>query len=203
MTQAIGFIETIGLAAAIEAVDAAVKSANVRLLGYELSKGLGMVTVKVQGDVGAVMASIEAAKAASSKVNRVYSSHVIPRPADAADIVIKTKDTVPCESTGTRVPCYTHDGNADSQADSTADEAERQTGEPAIEAPCGAAIETIPAQIESEAVPDSEKKDKAVTDGAGTEEAAFEARPKTGSKKTSSHRAAKSDGPSATETRGQ
>jgi microcompartment protein CcmL/EutN len=94
MIQAVGFIEAIGLAAAIEAADAAVKSANVSLLGYELSRGSGMVTVKVRGDVGAVKASIEAAKIASSKVNKVYSTLVIPRPADSTARVIKTEETV-------------------------------------------------------------------------------------------------------------
>jgi microcompartment protein CcmL/EutN len=93
-TQAVGFIEAIGLAAAIEAADAAAKSANVSLLGYELSRGAGMVTVKLQGDVGAVKASIEAARIASSKVNQVYSTLVIPRPADPLALLIKTEETV-------------------------------------------------------------------------------------------------------------
>ena len=39
---AIGMIETVGLAAAIEAADVCVKSANVNLIGYELSRGNGM-----------------------------------------------------------------------------------------------------------------------------------------------------------------
>ena len=33
------FIETFGLAACVAAADAAVKSANVKLLGYEYAKG--------------------------------------------------------------------------------------------------------------------------------------------------------------------
>ncbi|MBP2646176.1 MAG: hypothetical protein H6Q75_1616 [Firmicutes bacterium] len=44
--EGLGLVETIGLAAAVEAADAAVKSANVGLLGYELTRGGGMVTVK-------------------------------------------------------------------------------------------------------------------------------------------------------------
>ena len=46
-SKAVGLIETIGLAAAIEAADAAVKAANVTLLGYENTRGGGMITVKV------------------------------------------------------------------------------------------------------------------------------------------------------------
>ena len=38
MRQALGLIEAIGLATAIEATDAAVKSANVELLGLESLK---------------------------------------------------------------------------------------------------------------------------------------------------------------------
>jgi microcompartment protein CcmL/EutN len=94
MGQAVGFIETIGLAAAMEAADAAVKSANVRMVGYELTRGGGMVTVKVQGDVGAVKSAIDAAKTASSKVNQVYAVHVIPRPAAFTGAVIRTAETV-------------------------------------------------------------------------------------------------------------
>ena len=39
--KSLGLIETQGLAAGIEAADAAVKSANVELVGYELTKGGG------------------------------------------------------------------------------------------------------------------------------------------------------------------
>jgi microcompartment protein CcmL/EutN len=95
MADAIGFIETIGLTGAIEAADAAVKSANVRLIGYELSRGGGMVTVKVDGDVGAVKSAIDAAKASSSKVSGVYSVNVIPRPAESSAMVIRTVETIP------------------------------------------------------------------------------------------------------------
>lgn len=92
--QALGLIETVGLAAAVEAADAAVKSANVTLLGYELTKGGGMVTVKIEGDVGAVKAAVEAGSAAAEKVNKVFSKHIIPRPHDEVDKVIFTKETV-------------------------------------------------------------------------------------------------------------
>lgn len=94
MRQALGLIETIGLAAAVEAADAAVKAANVKLIGYELANGSGMTTVKVAGDVGAVKAAVEAGSAAASRVNRVVSTHVIPRPHDELDMVVLTDKTV-------------------------------------------------------------------------------------------------------------
>lgn len=66
--RAVGFIETFGLTAAIAAADAACKSANVKLLGYEYAKGDGMCTVKVEGDVGSCKAAIAAGKRAAEMV---------------------------------------------------------------------------------------------------------------------------------------
>jgi hypothetical protein len=81
LRMALGFIETQGLPAAMTAADAAAKAANVRIVGRELTRGEGRVTVKVAGDVGAVRASLNAAKAASEKVLAVRGVLVIPRPA--------------------------------------------------------------------------------------------------------------------------
>ena len=80
--DALGLIEVVGLAAACEAADAAVKTANVELLGLEPS-GQGMVTVKIAGNVGAVTAAVEAACAAAGRLSRVYASRVIARPDSA------------------------------------------------------------------------------------------------------------------------
>ena len=72
MKDALGMIETKGLVASIEAADAMVKAANVQLIG--------MVTVMVRGDVGAVKASTDAGAAAAERVGELLSVHVIPRP---------------------------------------------------------------------------------------------------------------------------
>ena len=76
---ALGMIETKGLVCAIEAADAMVKAANVRLVGREQIGG-GLVTVMVRGDVGAVKAATDAGAAAAGRVGEVISVHVIPRP---------------------------------------------------------------------------------------------------------------------------
>jgi microcompartment protein CcmL/EutN len=76
---ALGLIETKGLVGAIEAADAMVKAANVRLIGREQIGG-GLVTVMVRGDVGAVKAATDAGAAAAAKIGEVISVHVIPRP---------------------------------------------------------------------------------------------------------------------------
>lgn len=94
MQKSLGLIETQGLLGGITAADAAVKSANVELIGYELTKGGGWTTVKIQGDVGAVKAAVDAAKIAAGKVCRVVSTRVIPRPAAGLERLIRNGDTV-------------------------------------------------------------------------------------------------------------
>jgi ethanolamine utilization protein EutM len=94
---ALGLVETVGLTAAIEFADAAVKAANVKLLGYELTNGLGWVTVKITGDVAAVQAAVNAGTAAASRVGRVVSQKVIPRPHQELEKLIDTPATVNAE----------------------------------------------------------------------------------------------------------
>lgn len=76
--EALGMVETRGLVPAIEAADAMVKAANVKLVGYERI-GSGLVTVMVRGDVGATKAAADAGAAAARKVGEVVAVHVIPR----------------------------------------------------------------------------------------------------------------------------
>lgn len=77
--EALGMIETKGLIAMIEAADAAVKAANVVLVGWE-KVGSGLVTVMMRGDVAAVKAATDAGAAAARKVGELVAVHVIPRP---------------------------------------------------------------------------------------------------------------------------
>ncbi|MDM5233152.1 BMC domain-containing protein [Lysinibacillus pakistanensis] len=81
MKEAIGMIETYGMVGSIEAADAMLKASNVQLVKHELIDG-GIVTVIVEGDVGAVQAAVEAGKAAVPRVGTLLSAHVIPRAAD-------------------------------------------------------------------------------------------------------------------------
>ncbi|GAB6085355.1 BMC domain-containing protein [Alkaliphilus crotonatoxidans] len=85
-----GLLETVGLTAGIEAADAMVKAANVRLIGFENTKGNGLITVKVEGDVGAVQSAVEAGALAAAKVGKVYSKLVIPRPSPEIEILKKS-----------------------------------------------------------------------------------------------------------------
>jgi microcompartment protein CcmL/EutN len=92
--KAMGFIESLGLASAVTAADAALKAANVELIGRENSRGSGLITIKIVGDVGAVKAAIDVAKAVSSQVARVWSTDVIPRPGEGlGPIMVWNADT--------------------------------------------------------------------------------------------------------------
>mgnify|MGYP006303540585 FL=1 len=86
--EALGLVETIGFVGAIEAADAMVKAANVKLVGYE-KIGSGYITVMVRGDVGATKAATDAGAAAGRKVGEVVSVHVIPRPHEDLDLLLQ------------------------------------------------------------------------------------------------------------------
>ncbi len=77
---ALGMVETLGMVPAIYAADNMLKSADVELVSYE-NVGSTLVTIIVQGDVGAVEAAVKAGVAAGSSIGKVTASNVIPRPA--------------------------------------------------------------------------------------------------------------------------
>ena len=87
--QALGMIETKGLVGSVEAADAMVKAANVRLIG-KVQVGGGLVTVMVRGDVGAVKAAVDAGAAAARRVGELISTHVIPRPHEDVEKILPT-----------------------------------------------------------------------------------------------------------------
>jgi len=77
--EAIGLIETKGLTAAVEALDAALKAANVQFVEQH-KVGSGLVAITVRGDVAAVRAAIDAGAEAAGRIGEVVSVHVIARP---------------------------------------------------------------------------------------------------------------------------
>ncbi|NIQ37104.1 MAG: BMC domain-containing protein [Proteobacteria bacterium] len=85
--KALGLVETKGLVGSIEAADAMVKAANVRLVGREKIGG-GYVTVMVRGDVGAVKAATDAGAAAAQRVGELVSVQVIPRPHEDVETIL-------------------------------------------------------------------------------------------------------------------
>lgn len=77
--KALGMIETVSYPAAIEAADAMVKTAEVKLTKEERI-GCAYVTMMVRGDVGAVEAAVKAGAEAARKIGGLVSAHIIPRP---------------------------------------------------------------------------------------------------------------------------
>lgn len=82
MKESLGLVEISGMSTAVVAADAMAKSANIKIIGIENSKGLGYMTIKITGDVGAVNAAVSAGKQIGMTHNHFVSSKVIPRPSD-------------------------------------------------------------------------------------------------------------------------
>lgn len=94
MISSLGLIEVVGLVGAIEAADTAVKAANVRVIDYELTKGGGMVTVKIEGEVSAVTAALDAAVMAAERLTTVVSKLVIARPSEEVARMVEVEELV-------------------------------------------------------------------------------------------------------------
>lgn len=81
MNNSLGFLEVKGLTAALEGLDAMLKTADVRLVHTEKRLGGGgLVTVVVAGKVDAVTSAVEAGKVHAAKIDKVFASEVIPNP---------------------------------------------------------------------------------------------------------------------------
>lgn len=90
ISEALGMIETKGLVCMIEACDAALKAANVQMVGWD-KVGSGLVTVFLTGDVAAVKAAVDAGAGAASKIGEVISVQVIPRPHEELSAILPIK----------------------------------------------------------------------------------------------------------------
>lgn len=93
MVNAYGFLEVKGLATGIEAADAMVKAAHVRLVA-QLKTDPGFITLVVEGDIGACGAAIHAGRAAAARVGEVVSERLIGRP--EPDIDLFFGEPAPC-----------------------------------------------------------------------------------------------------------
>lgn len=91
--NALGMVETRGLVASIEAADAMVKAARVKLLGKEKVQG-GLVTILIVGETAAVKSAVDAGAAAAKRVGELISTHIIPRPDDQLDDMLKGMEVI-------------------------------------------------------------------------------------------------------------
>jgi len=74
-----GFVETFGIAAAIEAADIMLKAANVKVKTVA-NADAGLITVFCHGDLASCQAAVDAAKAGPAVSGNCINSHSIPRP---------------------------------------------------------------------------------------------------------------------------
>lgn len=81
-------IETKGLACLVQATDAMLKAADVKLVGPMKSVGSAMCAAIIEGDVAAVKASIEVGAQAATEHGEVLSVQVIPRPHDEVAAIL-------------------------------------------------------------------------------------------------------------------
>ena len=87
--NALGFVEVRGLSAAIETADSMLKCAQVRLLRQLLREPI-LVTIVVEGELGACRAAVDAGQASATRMEAFVSCNVIGRPADdTGDFVLK------------------------------------------------------------------------------------------------------------------
>lgn len=93
MKLALGLLETKGLIGAVEAADAMAKAASVRIVSKEKSTA-ALVTIKIVGEVAAVKSAVDAGASAASRIGRLVSAHVIPRPHEEIQFLIETSKKI-------------------------------------------------------------------------------------------------------------
>ena len=82
--DALGFVEAYGMVAAVEAADAMVKAARVKVKTV-LNADVGMLSVICEGDLAACKAAVDAGKAAANAVGKCLSTNLIARPGDGIE----------------------------------------------------------------------------------------------------------------------
>lgn len=85
--ETMGFVETRGLVAAIEAADAMVKAARVRIKTVG-NADAALISVICEGDLAACAAAVDAGKAAAARVGDFVGSNLIPRPDDDTEWLV-------------------------------------------------------------------------------------------------------------------
>ncbi|KMY53785.1 hypothetical protein AC623_07200 [Bacillus sp. FJAT-27231] len=90
MSEALGMIETRGLAISIEVADRMLKTSNVSIVNQE-TVDLALVTIIVKGDVSSVQSAVELGESLARSANAFVSSKVIPHPDTGTSLLIKEK----------------------------------------------------------------------------------------------------------------
>lgn len=84
--MALGMFELDNLVACFVALDAAAKTANIRIQGVERNRLKSGARVKMRGSVSDVRAAMEAALAAAKPMAKVISQNIIASPSEDTEI---------------------------------------------------------------------------------------------------------------------
>ncbi len=95
--EAVGLLEVFGLVCAFLAADAGCKAANVRLEVFDKNKPANadalpvplLVTIKFRGSVADVEEAMKAAEAVALANSGIVSKHIIPRPMEDTEKMLK------------------------------------------------------------------------------------------------------------------
>ena len=145
--KALGMIETIGMVGAIEALDTALKTADVDVLNRHIVKG-GIVTVEIVGDVGAIKVAVEAGAAAAKKLGVFVGSHVIARPDEMVYQMIE-KDSIVHQQEGTEEPVDDKAGKENQNTSVKKETKEEVKEEKPVKSPVVADKENKPVKVET------------------------------------------------------
>lgn len=95
--SALGLIETYGYVSAVEAADAALKAADVKLVNLVKVRG-GIMTLTLEGEVAAVKAAVDAGAASAERIGRLLTSHVIARLDEEVWAIVETGENMEQET---------------------------------------------------------------------------------------------------------
>jgi len=112
--DALGFVETFGLTAAIEAADAMGKAARVRVKTV-CNADAGIISVVCEGDLAACRAAVDAGKAAVERMGSLLTSNLIARPYSDTDVLVSEhvgSMFKPKKTSATKQPPATKQGKA-------------------------------------------------------------------------------------------
>jgi len=156
MNLSLGFIETQGLIATIEAADVMAKAAAVKLLQTR-QIGTGLVTIIIEGELGAVQAAVDAARIAVARIGEpLIASWVIANPFDDTSGLItnflnkKTPKIPPASASQPVAPTVNPENSAQKTKSNPKVSRESETS--------GDHQTTIPVAVKPEQAPSAERK---------------------------------------------
>ncbi|MBQ8494308.1 MAG: BMC domain-containing protein [Clostridia bacterium] len=91
--KSLGFVEVVGVVAAIDALDLMLKTAGVRFVTWERKFGGRLVTIIVEGEVAAVQASVDAAM--NKSLSKPVAHAVIANPHEEVQRLVKMSASRP------------------------------------------------------------------------------------------------------------